>query len=202
MYEIKKYPLGIYLANAYLIIKGNHALLIDPGGSGSKIVQFLEESNIALDAILLTHGHFDHMSGVTNFVNKFDCPVYIDDLDEKLLRNPDLNCSSSLNHPVVYQDTVNHYTIGENQINNFNFTVYHAPGHTEGSVLLQFENHLFSGDVLFKQSIGRCDLPSGSNTQMNQTLQFIKQLNPDLIVYPGHGEHTTLHEELQLNPYL
>ncbi len=189
------------MANAYLIIKDNHALLIDPGGSGAKVVSYLEDNNIELKAILLTHGHFDHIAGVDKFVKKFGCPVYIDEEDEKLVKSQALNCSTMTQKPFVLKTPFIHYQIGENNIDEFTFEVIDAPGHTSGSVLLGFEEHLFTGDVVFKQGIGRCDLPSGSNSQMHQSIQKIKQLNASYIVYPGHGDTTTLQDELNYNPY-
>lgn len=200
-YKIETYPLGIYAANCYVITEGQHALIIDPGGKGKTLVSKLKEENICVDAILLTHGHFDHIGGVSYMQEQFSCPVYVEEEDVKLLKDTHLNCSMVGREATVSKD-IRTFDIGSNVIGTFTCEVIYTPGHTDGCVLLQFDEHLFSGDVLFKNSIGRTDLPTGSQSKMINTLKIIKNLEPSLHIYPGHGERTTIQEELLANPYL
>lgn len=198
--KIDKFELGMYQANCYLIWDKNHVLIVDPGGSSKKIVEHINEKDGIVDAILLTHGHVDHIEGVDFFYSKYKCPVYVEEADFKMIENPKFNCSATFSgftqqvNILFYQSNMN--------INNFEFDVISAPGHTNGSVLLVFDDIMFSGDVLFKNSIGRCDLPTGSNAKMFQTLKAIKMMSGDYIVYPGHGPKTTLQDEIKLNPFL
>ena len=199
--KVERFTLGIYMANCYVLWKQKHVLLIDPGSSSRKLLQYLQENEAIVDGILLTHGHFDHIGGVDYFASKFQCPVYIDEEDKEFLTTPYLNCSMPGRETVIQTKVVN-YKPNINNVGVFTFETIYAPGHTHGCTMLKFGDILFSGDVLFKQSIGRTDLPKGSNSEMNNTLAMIKTLNPDLTVYPGHGEDTILSEELKYNPYL
>ncbi len=201
MYIVKQFPIGMLMANAYVISKGNHALVIDPGGSGAKVKDYIEQQGFIIDGIVLTHGHFDHMAGSDSFCKTYNCPLYMEEGDVAFLSDNDLNCATMCNTSVQIKSIPKILQIGKNTIGHFVFDVILAPGHTNGSCLLCFDKHMFSGDVLFKQGIGRCDLPQGSNSKMQNTLRMIQQLDSSFIVYPGHGECTTLHEELQSNPY-
>ncbi|MDL2276945.1 MBL fold metallo-hydrolase [Breznakia sp. OttesenSCG-928-G09] len=198
--KIETYPLGMLQANCYLIWKDNHVLIVDPGGSSKRIVEYITQQEAIVDAILLTHGHYDHIGGVEFFVKQFHCPVYISEADQLMIDNPKFNCSDTF-EGFSSDIEIQHYT-GNMKIENFTFEVMDAPGHTNGSVLLVFDDFICSGDVLFKQSIGRCDLPTGSNNKMFQTLSMIKGLNSKYKVYPGHGDSTTLYEEFLYNPFL
>lgn len=200
-YRVEKFVLGMYMANCYLLWKENHVLIVDPGSTSRKLLNYLQEKEAIVDGILLTHAHFDHIGGVDYFASHFHCPVYVEADDEKMLTNRNLNCSLP-GREVIVQSSVNNYAAGMNKLGIFDFEVHYAPGHTHGSVLLQFDDILFSGDVLFKESIGRTDLPLGSNAEMVNTLNYIKTLNPDLLVFPGHGDATTIGFELLHNPYL
>lgn len=203
MTKIDSLVLGPYATNCYLLWKDGHVLIVDPGSKSNRIHQLILMFNGKVDGIYLTHGHFDHIGGVDAMVDHYHCPVYMNELDLPLLTNPYLNVSadSGMGHVVVHSD-VNGLAPGENEIGVFSFTLIDAPGHSEGSSLMLWGNHMICGDVIFKGSIGRTDLVNGSNIKMTQTLQMIRTLDPDYQVYPGHGEQTTLWEELKTNPYL
>lgn len=201
MAQIDSIVLGMVMTNCYLLWKNNHVLIVDPATRCDKIKQLIDVRNGIVDGIYLTHGHFDHIGGVDAYAELYHCPVYINDLDMRLLSDPYLNASIGSREVIVRSAAIG-LQPGKNQIGEFTFTLIDAPGHTEGSSLMIWEDAMICGDVLFQGSIGRTDLVGGSNTKMHQTLQMIKTLNPDLKIYPGHGEQTTLAQELKYNPFL
>ncbi len=197
MEKIEKLILGLYETNCYLIKEDGHVLIVDPGKKAERIIEKI--GDFIVDGIVLTHGHFDHIGAVDDLINHYGMDVYIDYDDEVLLNsvhNQYGGYAGKVYHKVKYLEH------GVNTIGKFTFEVIKTPGHTEGSVLINYKNHLFTGDTLFKDSIGRTDLYSGDYSKIKQSLKLIKTLDPDLIVYPGHGEITTLKEELENNPYL
>ncbi len=203
MIKIDSLVLGPYATNCYLLRKDDHVLIVDPGSKSNKIHQLIVLFNGVVDGIYLTHGHFDHIAGVDAMVDHYHCPVYMNELDMPLLTNPYLNVSAGSGlGDVVVKSKVNALAPGINNIGAFSFELVDAPGHSEGSSLMLWESNMICGDVIFKGSIGRTDLVGGSNIKMVQSLQMIRKLNPDYLVYPGHGEKTTLWEELKTNPYL
>lgn len=201
MKKIEMITVGMYAANCYLLWNDQHVLIVDPGSKSPRIQEMIDMKQGIVDGIFLTHGHFDHIAGVDVLVKRYQCPVYINDLDKPLLRDPHLNFSKGIQDVIIKSEVIT-LTPGNHTIGQFDFTLIDAPGHSEGSCLMIWDEHMVCGDVLFAGSIGRTDLATGSNTKMFQTLQMIKGLNPDYIVYPGHGETTTLLRELQSNPYL
>lgn len=198
---IDSLALGAYAANCYLLWEGNHVLIVDPGSKSGRIKELIDIRGGIVDGIYLTHGHFDHIAGVDAMVKLFHCDVYINDLDVPLLSNPYLNVSS-MDQPIVLKSEVTPLFPGMNTIGAFTFELIDTPGHSEGSCLMIWEGNMICGDVLFKGSVGRTDLATGSNPKMFQSLQLLRSLDPQLIVYPGHGEKTTLLDELKQNPFL
>lgn len=193
--EVKKLMIGLLQTNTYLLIDHSHCIIIDPAANPKRILK--EVQNLKVDGIALTHGHFDHIGAVDALTHQLGCDVFISEDDEEMLKDSKKNCSRDL----VVHSRVHHYK-NETKIGTFVFDVMDAPGHTKGSVLLMIDQIMFCGDVLFKEGIGRCDLYGGSFSSMKSTLSKIKTLPHDYIIYPGHGESTTLHEELRINPYL
>lgn len=190
--NIRTLTLGDYRTNCYLVSdpKGLTAL-IDPGYDAENIRTVLEENRLTLGAILLTHGHFDHVGAVKSLAQG-GCPVY---LNEKDLSLPPFLTAGPLTYTHGLEEG-ERVTLGE-----LTFTVLETPGHTPGSVCFLCENALFSGDTLFAGGWGRTDL-GGSMAQLRSSLNRLGRLPQTLRVYPGHGEQTTLAEELERNPYL
>lgn len=200
--EIKRLVLGPLATNTYYLEKEGHVLLIDPASKAEKLFPLLEDK--ILDAVLLTHGHFDHIKAVDGLYKKYKMPIYLHQDDfiqatSKELYNQavaSFGFSSIINSPILAMDE------GNQKIGPFEFEVYHTPGHTEGSVLYRFGQDLFTGDTLFKNGVGRTDLYGGSTSSLRQSLRFIRGLDPTLIIHPGHDEESLLSLELKHNPYL
>jgi glyoxylase-like metal-dependent hydrolase (beta-lactamase superfamily II) len=196
--EVLRLPVGLYQANAYVLKNDLDVLIVDPGARADKIKFAIGEQEKVL-GILLTHGHFDHISAVDELVSAYGCPVYVHSEDKDLLRSPERNYSQTKKVKLTSTITVfpDNLVLG-----SFDINILHAPGHTAGSVLFKIENHLFTGDVLFCGSIGRTDLYSGNDQDMKRSLKMIRSIHDNLIVHPGHEQETTLFQELRSNPYL
>ena len=193
--EVLKLTVGDMASNCYIIKKDNQVLIVDPGDWPDKIIASINKDEKVL-AVLLTHGHFDHIQALDEVVAHFNCDVYAS-LDEKpLLNNPSL---SFYDKKIKAEIT---YVEDDFKVEDFNITMHKTPGHTEGSVMFQLDNHLFTGDTLFNYSIGRVDFPTGDGFKMQKSLNYIKTLDDDLLIYPGHGETSKLKYEKMLNPYL
>mgnify|MGYP004535345767 FL=1 len=195
MLQIHTLPLGDYQTNCYILHQdGNRdCLVIDPGYEPEIILSYLSEKGLTIQAILLTHGHFDHVGAVRELAAQTDCRVYLNPKD--LAMPPMLTAG-----PLYY---TNSYGEGDQlDIAGISLQVLETPGHTPGSVCLITDNNLFSGDTLFRGSCGRTDLPCGDHRAMTESLKRLAALREDYNVYPGHGSNTTLAREQKTNPYL
>lgn len=196
--EIQRIKVGVYQSNCYLLRKNNEIVIIDPGANFERISSFIKEDDHVL-AVLLTHGHFDHISVVDECVNSYHCPVYVSKDELDIIRDPEknyaLNKKSKVSSDVLFFEH-------QLSIGNFNFDIHETPGHTIGSVCIECDGHLFSGDTLFKGSVGRTDLYSSNYSDLKQSLKYLKTLSADLLVHPGHEGSSTLEQEFKSNPYL
>ena len=190
--NIQKLTLGLYQTNIYILSNDTEAVVIDPGYEPDIILDALESKN--LKAILLTHGHFDHVGAVKELVAETGCKVYIHAADLSL---PPMITAGQLYYTHTYAegDTVC-------PIEGAELHVLHTPGHTPGSVCLLLGDQMFSGDTLFEGSCGRMDLPGGDQLQMHQSLNRLVSLQADYHIHPGHGGSTTLAAEKRYNPYM
>lgn len=193
MFQIHTQPLGDYQTNCYLLCNDNRCVIIDPGYEPEAVLAFLQANALTAEAILLTHGHFDHVGGVKAIAAELGCPVYLHQAENTM---PSMMTAG----PLYYTHT---YNEGDTlSFAGLTIHVLHTPGHTPGSVCLLCEDVLISGDTLFAGSCGRTDLPGGSWTTIQKSLQRLASLPEDYKVFPGHGESTTLNAERQYNPYL
>ncbi len=189
-------------ANTYLVIDGKDCVLVDPGKEDPKIVEFIKENSLNLKGILLTHGHFDHMRGII----AFECPVYIHKNDVELLNNPHLNCSDRFSRKNVSIDITPIEVEEGTEINLLSkpIKVIHTPYHTLGSVCYYIpeEKILFSGDTLFKDAMGRSDFVTSDPSLIKPSLAKLGALPDDVILYPGHGDLTSIGYERKQNPFV
>ena len=203
MINIIKLSLGAYQTNTYLVHEKTtkSCAVIDPGYQADTILKKVRALGLTVDAVLLTHGHFDHVGAVEEIVAATGCALWMSERDWSQFPNP----VTGYFYPIANCDfcEVNFCREGEEiSAGGLRFRVLDTPGHTHGSVCFRCGNALFSGDTLFAGSCGRTDLPGGSGKLLRQSLARLSELEDDLYVYPGHGESTTLAEEKRYNPYM
>jgi glyoxylase-like metal-dependent hydrolase (beta-lactamase superfamily II) len=203
MIQIHTLPLGPLQTNCFVVHKeaSKVCAVIDPGEDFPKLWKFLQAKDLAVEAILLTHGHFDHVGSVEELVKHTGCSVWQHEADwavsyGPLTSNlfPIAQCTFTPVHLLKEGDTV--------QAAGMTFSVLHTPGHTRGSACFALEDKLFTGDTLFAGACGRTDLPGGGSAAMMFSLERLADLPVNYEIYPGHGESTTLAMEKQYNPYL
>ena len=194
MLKIHTLTLGLYQTNTYIIHEASSksCCVIDPGYEATTIAEKLEDLGLTLDAILLTHGHFDHVGAVKDLAADTDCRVFLSAEDALL---PPMFTGGKL----YYTDTYAEGSILN--IAGLYIHVLHTPGHTPGSVCLLVEDTLFSGDTLFAGSCGRTDI-GGDWAAIQKSLKRLASMDADFRVFPGHGESTTLAAEKRYNPYM
>lgn len=193
----------------YLVHNENDlkTICIDPGYDTKRILSFIESKGLNVTDILLTHGHFDHMLSCKSLQDIFNSNIYISEIDEKILYESEHNYANLIN-----KTSFDHFNITKNlfdgdiiTLNGYKIKCISTPGHTEGSLCFYFEDEkvLFSGDTLFFETYGRCDLYTGDfNKIKNSICNTLFKLPDDTIVYPGHGETTSIGEEKVHNEIL
>lgn len=207
MINIETFVLGPVSTNAYLLSdpETKKGIIIDPGMNPKSLIRKIADLDI--EAILLTHAHFDHIGGVDEIRKLKNCPVYLHDLEADWLTNPKKNGSARWPElGVLIETEPAEYALDEGQTLEFlgiQLKVFHTPGHSPGSVSFLYDKHLFGGDVLFKLSVGRTDLPGGDSNELLDSIQDkLFLLDDDVVVYPGHGGKTTIGFERENNPYV
>ena len=194
-----------YGTNCYLLCDEESAVIVDPGEPDKRIIDFARVNQGKTNKlILLTHCHFDHISGITELGRVWQDAVIVAGFDEvRGLADNSINLSGIWSDEMV--KVAPHKTVNDNDKLTFgrnNIRIITSPGHTVGSVCYLINDMLFSGDLLFKGSIGRTDLPTADYKQMISSLKKISDLSPQLKVMPGHGTTTTIGDEIKSNPYL
>jgi hydroxyacylglutathione hydrolase len=202
-------PLGLLQTNAYILTNDkNECILFDPGDEGEKLIEVLRKHQLTPLAILLTHAHFDHIGAIDDIRKVWNIPVYVHENEQKWLGDPSLNGSSHfMNGKIVTAEEADKIIREEGSltIGSFQFSLFETPGHSPGSISYYFEeaNAVFSGDVLFKRSIGRTDLLGGNQEVLLKSIhEKLLVLPEETIVLPGHGPETTILEEMETNPFL
>ena len=203
MLKIHLLALGAYQTNCYIIHEESSktCCVIDPGYSPEVILDTVSRLGLRIEAILLTHGHFDHVGAVEELVSATRCQLWINEADWSQFPSP----VTAYFYPIANCDFCEVQFCEEGEIihaGGLTIRVIATPGHTYGSVCYLCENALFSGDTLFAGSCGRTDLPGGDGKWLRGSLERLSELKENYTVYPGHGESTTLAEEKRYNPYM
>ena len=185
-----------FTENTYVISEKKEAVIIDPGVKFEQLSDYIKENELNVKAILLTHGHVDHIFTLNECVDEFDCPVYIHENERDFLFDPNLNLSSTIYKKIVLNNKEKVITYKDNDVIEMpynNITVLHTPGHTRGSSCFSYKHFLFSGDTLFSDGVGRTDLPTGSHKKLVDSINFmLNKLKDNTVIYPGHGTFTTV----------
>lgn len=200
MILVKKIITGKLKENCYIIYENRNSFIIDPGSDSNLITDFIESKNLKVLAILNTHGHYDHIGAVEELKDKFKIPFFLCWEDQKLLKYANLYFMFFKGAKFIQIPKVDYYFNKSSvRLTPFLIWVLKTPGHTRGSVCLQVENYIFTGDTLLKRKIGEIDRINGDKKMMEKSLREISKLSPKTIIYPGHGELTILSDELKYN---
>ena len=204
--EMIALTVGPVQANCYILHqeKSPSCIVIDPGEEPGKIADYITKNGWRNEAVLLTHGHFDHITGVSRLLSMVGGKVYVYCEEENLLLDPQLNASVMMGYEVAVQPDVLLKDHQRFSVADMDFEVIHTPGHTKGSCCFYMEEEkmLFSGDTVFMESVGRTDLPTGNGMAIIDSLRSkVLTLPSDVRIYPGHGPETSVAYEMANNPY-
>lgn len=197
---VKTIEAGPLMANCYILFDENakEVAVMDPGGNANEISSEIEKLQADVKYIILTHGHFDHVGGVSDLIKKYDVPVYISKIDKEYCKSDDTGIFGKI------PDFANTITEGDIlRLGKEEIKVIETPGHTKGGVSFYVSNMIFTGDTLFRASIGRTDFLGGNFDEIiNSIIEKIIPLGDEVEVYPGHGPKSTVAYEKRNNPYL
>lgn len=197
---------GLLSVNCYIVYCEQTQLcaVIDPGGNADDILKLIDKINLTPKMILLTHGHFDHIGAVKEMKKRTGAMIAIHADDAECLTNSHSNLSFSMGSETVQAPP--DYLLDDGdvlEIGTVKLTVIHTPGHTNGGITLKCDGVLFTGDTLFKRSVGRTDFTGGDHQLLMKSIrEKLMVLDDKFLVYPGHGSMTTIGNERRTNPYL
>lgn len=204
MLEIEKITSPEMDVNTYVVWQegAREAIVIDPSFAVDRVLACLHAEGLQCRAILLTHGHFDHIAGIKRLKEQTGAPVAIHREDADMLFDAEKNLSRGFGlditaAPADMELAQQIYTFAGIEVK-----VLHTPGHSPGSVCYFIEDAIFSGDTLFNLGVGRTDFPGGNFQTLKESLEKLKLVKGEYAVYPGHGHSTSLAYEVDNNPYL
>jgi hydroxyacylglutathione hydrolase len=204
--DIVDLNVGPLETNCYLIgeRETGRAIIIDPGAEGGRILNLIHERGWNLEKILLTHGHFDHIGAVAMLKQNTDAEIWIHKEDRSMLQMPDKNFSLFWGTPCICPEADGFLKEGMSIfLDDCKLEVLHTPGHSPGSVSFVGDSFVMVGDTLFRNSVGRTDIPGSSRTLLLESIKKkLLVLDERTRVYPGHGPVTSIADEKRGNPFL
>lgn len=205
MLRIVRETVGEFQENSYLVMDdvSHHAVLVDPGAEPARLLKMVNDAGARLKAIWLTHAHLDHVGAIKGVRRRHEVPVYLHSLDRPLYARA-AEFAAMYGLPFEQPDPPDK-ELAEGDVltvDGLAFHVLHVPGHAPGHVMFCGHGVVLAGDLLFRGSVGRTDLPYCSAGDMKVSLIRVSALPAETRVFPGHGEPTTIGEELDLNPFL
>ena len=205
--QILTVPVGALATNCYIVSRSDNAsaVVIDPGADSDRILSVLSDHSLTLEAVLLTHGHFDHFEALDELIEATGCDFYISKPDSLMIRDGAKNFSITFFGKDISTSSLPKKTVADGDVlllAGLEIFVIETPGHSLGSVCYRIGDHLFSGDTLFQCGCGRVDGYSASGKMMLASLSKLRKIEDDLTVYPGHGEPTSLSYEKENNMYM
>lgn len=202
--EIITLPLGPLDTNCYILFnEDKKALLFDPSYDGKRILSEIKSRGLEVEAIFLTHTHFDHIGALDVVAKDLGVMTYLGGEEYEWVQNPALNGSSRFGETVTTNVKREELVDGLFETESFKFKVLSTPGHSPGSKSFVFDDFVISGDVLFNKGVGRTDLYMGNEKELMHSIkEKLFKLDENMDVYPGHGMPTTIEEEMHENPYV
>jgi hydroxyacylglutathione hydrolase len=200
--KVERIVNDLFDENTYLLFNKESVIVIDPGSNYNEIKKAIDDAHIKHVYLYLTHAHYDHITSAKKLQETYQAPILMHQDELALAQDPKLNLSHNYDEDIIlenvqpFKDKV--------KIPGYDLSVYHVPGHTQGHSMLRVDevNGLFTGDFIFKGDIGRTDLPTGDFKTMKKSLKVLQDLDPELVIYPGHYDSSTIAAELAHNPYL
>ena len=201
--DIKMITGGMCETNSYIISDENGVcVIVDPEGRADVYTRYIESNALKPEAILLTHGHFDHIGAMEPLRKEYSVKVYAGEREKAVLNDPRINLTSMIGQGRSFEADVYLSDGEEFTIGSMTFKTVYTPGHTCGSVVYLIDRVMIAGDTLFMGSCGRTDFPTGDWGKMNESLQMLKNLEGDYRVLSGHGPETTLERERRTNMFM
>ena len=204
-YHLESLVVGMLDTNCYILADTatRKAAIIDPGGEPERIIAKIRSGKYEPVAIINTHGHMDHIEANAALKDAFALTVYLHRAEAEYMSKPALNASALIGLSVTVPPA--DVLVEENSVINvgsLELTILHTPGHTPGGICVGVEDILFTGDTLFCGTVGRTDLPGGSEEEMHRSLKKLRSISPETRILPGHGPECELGREFEHNPYL
>ncbi len=201
---IRRFVSTLYDENTYVITLDDKAIVIDPGSSYNEVLNYIRENNLDLIALLATHAHIDHVYGVPYIKSVYDVPFYLSKEDLYVLEHTNRHYKIYIGDmefiEVPYPDK--YVSEGVLWIKPFKLRIIETPGHTLGSISYLYNKYLFTGDTIFRETIGRTDFGGDTELLVKSIHSKIFKLSGDTVIYPGHGEESTVGYEIRHNVYV